>query len=99
MRSIEIEQDNAEHEVLECLIESDLLEGAALGIAKQVLSKGRESLSEKQEYVFQRFVADKYFKLECSRCHIPMPTSEVLIALMEDDGLCGWCRHMREKYY
>jgi hypothetical protein len=99
MRSIEIEQESAEGEVLEYLIAYDLLEGPALGIAKQVLSKGTESLTEKQEYIYQRFVADKYFSLECDRCSTPMPTCEVVYALTEGDDLCAWCRHMKAKYY
>lgn len=89
---------NAQHEILEVITESGCLEGAAHGIALQVLKSGRDSLSSKQEYVFQKFVAEKYFDLDCSRCHIPMPTCEIAYALSEDDGLCSWCRKMESNY-
>src|SRR5437016_692234 len=90
-----IMEENAECEVLEYLSQNGYLEGAVHGIALQVIDKGRDSLSPKQEAVFQTFVADKFFNLECSRCHIPMPTCEVVYALVEDDELCSWCRKMQ----
>src|SRR5579884_2913737 len=97
MRSIEILQENDEHEVLKYLTEFGHLEGAAHGIALQVLARGRESLTEKQEYVFQRFVADKFFRLECALCHGRMPTCEVVYALGMANGMCSWCSNMVSK--
>jgi hypothetical protein len=89
-----IMEENAEVEVLEYLTENGYLEGAAHGIALQVIGKGRSSLSPKQEAVFQRYVVDEYFNLECARCHIPMPTCEIVYALASGDGLCSWCNKM-----
>ena len=91
MRAIEMQQENDETEVLELPIESDELDGPAKGIARQVLEKGEDSLSEKQKYVFDRFVRAKWFRLECSRCHIPMPTNEVVYCLRSWDFRCGGC--------
>src|SRR5260370_16041862 len=100
MRSIEIQQENAESEILEFLAENEgYLEGPSQGIARQAVSKGMESLTRKQQYIFDRFIAGKFFHLECSRCHIPMPSSEVIPSLMEQDNLCAWCRNVKEKYY
>lgn len=90
----EIFETNAEHEILKYLTENGYLEGAAHGVALQVIDKGRDSLKGGQVGVFENFVAEKYFDLECSRCHDQMPTSEVVYALMEEDGLCSWCRKM-----
>ncbi len=99
MRSIEILDEIAEQKILELLVEDKVLEGPALGIARQVLSRGRESLTERQEHVFQRFVVDQYINPLCRRCQSRLTTSEALNALMEADDLCGWCSHMRDKYY
>lgn len=99
MRSIEIEQEGDEYEIVKLLCErDDLLQGASLGVAKQVVSKGRESLSRRQQYVFQRYIADEYFKMKCGNCGVGMPTSDVVIALMEGDDWCGDCQHMWEVY-
>src|SRR5947209_7096816 len=68
--------------------------GAAHGIALQVIDKGRGSLKGGQVDVFEKFVVEKYFNLECRRCHAEMPTSEILAALAEEDELCSWCRKM-----
>ncbi len=37
-----------------------LLTGAALGITKQVIERGLDSLSEKQRFVFNKYVLDKH---------------------------------------
>lgn len=90
MRAIEIQQESDEAEVLELLIESDDLDGPAKGITKRVLAEGYESLSERQIYVFDRYVRP-YFHLECDRCGIPMPTNEVVYCLRSGDSRCGFC--------
>ncbi|SRR5579871_5069497 len=94
MDSDEILEGMAEREILEYLTEHGYLEGAAHGIALQVIDKGRASLRGGQADVFQKFVAEKYLNLECGRCHAEMPTSEILAALIEEDDLCSWCRKM-----
>jgi hypothetical protein len=90
----EILEDMAEREILQYLTEYGYLQGPAHGIALQVIDKGRGSLRGGQVDVFEKFVADKYFNIECRRCHIEMPTSEILAALVEEDDLCSWCRKM-----
>ncbi len=90
-----MQQESDEREILEFLTSSETLSGAAHGIALQVIDKGQESLSAKQAEVFQKIIKP-YFELECSRCKIQMPGSEIAFALSEEDGLCSWCRKMSE---
>lgn len=78
------------------LIDGDHLEGAALGITKLVISKGEDSLSEKQKHVFRSQVMNEYVVDECKRCSNDIPWSEMMEA--HDNGnLCGWCAHMSAK--
>ena len=84
---------------LELLIscgEADL-DTAALGITKAVISKGVDSLSEKQRYVFETFVLKKYSKKYCSRCSSEIPWCEMYPAVFEEGGMCGYCHHQWEK--
>ncbi len=87
-----MEQDHAQQEILKVLVEQGALKDPALGIAKQVLDKGVDSLSGKQQYVYDTIIA-KRFKMECSLCHEDMETNDIPFALMEGDRLCGHCRH------
>jgi len=62
------------------------------GIAKQVLDKGFESLSEKQKFIFEKAI-NYYVYDECSRCATPIPWVEMLAA--EDNvGLYSWCQNV-----
>ena len=88
------EEEYSERELLRFLTDGGYLDGPAKGIALQVIDKGRESLKCGQVAVFEKYVKEEYFNLECSRCGCPIPTSEVIFALMEEDGLCSWCRKM-----
>jgi hypothetical protein len=94
MDSDGIMEGMAEREILQYLTQYGHLEGAAHGIALQVIDKGRESLKGGQVEVFEKFVVEEYFNLECRRCHDEIPTSEILAALIEEDDLCSWCRKM-----
>jgi hypothetical protein len=78
------------------LLEAEALEGAAKGITKKVVADGRESLSEKQEFVFKTQVLDEYLTRECSRCGSDIPWSE-MYAAYDNGSLCGWCWHMVTK--
>jgi hypothetical protein len=50
---------------LKQIIESDILDDLALGITKQILGKGFDSLSEKQAFVFERDVLKPYTRKSC----------------------------------
>ena len=77
------------------LISSCRLEGKEAGIAKLVLGKGYDNLSEKQKFVFDRSIQRNTIE-RCQRCDIEIPWYEMLLAL-ENGGYCGYCQHMMEK--
>jgi hypothetical protein len=85
----------AEREVLEFLTEFGYLTGAAHGITRQVIAKGKRSLWPTQVDVFQKLVQDKFLQIECTRCGNTVPTSEIVYAL-DNGGLCSWCEKMAE---
>lgn len=72
------------------------LEGAALGITKLVIDKGKGALSPKQAHVFKAEVLDLYTVAECGRCSGEVPWCEMMEA-SDNGGFCGWCAHMSSK--
>ena len=88
--------DDGFDEFLQKVIDMEHLEDAALGITKQVIGKGMESLSEKQKHVFQIHVLDVFTIPECSRGGCDIPWSEMYDAAT-DHGMCSWCWHMSQK--
>jgi hypothetical protein len=87
------ENESTVQEILSYLLETDRLDGAARGIALQVIHMGLGSMSERQRIVFDRYIGD-YLIFECSRCHLSFPAGEVVDAVAEGDGLCSWCKKM-----
>jgi len=81
---------------LQEIVDSEGIEGAALGITKVVIEKGQEALSKKQAYVFQAAVLDEYTVGECKRCSGDIPWCEMMEAY-DNGGFCGWCAHMMDK--
>lgn len=79
------------------LLQGNYIEGpAVVGIAKQIVSKGVESLSDPQINTFIDFGLSKgNFVKYCDRCAEDIPWSEMLSAL--DDHYCAYCRHLIEK--
>ena len=59
------------------LIKSGRLDEKQGGIAKRMLDKGYDSLSDKQKYVFDKAIEENSVK-ECKRCAIDIPWSEML---------------------
>jgi len=78
------------------LIDQNQLEGSALGIAKQFLGKGEESLSKDQRRVFQRDVIDQFVTKECTLCGSDIPWEEMIFAY-SNGGLCGSCYYVSNK--
>ena len=65
------------------------------GIAKLVIDKGFEFLTEKQKFVFEESI-NQYVYDECSRCGEEIPWCEMSAA--EDNGnLCSWCQQVGSK--
>lgn len=77
------------------LINSGRLEEKEAGIAKRMLDKGYDSLSEKQRYVFDKAIENNSVK-ECKRCGCDIPWCEMLEAL-DNGGFCNYCQQMMEK--
>lgn len=88
--------DDGFKEFLQQVVDHGGLEGAALGIAKLVIDKGEQALSEKQQYVFKTQVLDEFTVSACERCSSPIPWSEMYDAATEH-GLCNYCWHMTGK--
>ena len=62
------------------------------GIAKLVIDKGFDSLSDKQKFVFEEAISH-YVYDECSRCGLEIPWIEMSAA--EDNGrMCSWCQQL-----
>lgn len=62
------------------------------GIAKLVIDKGFEALSEKQKFVFENSISH-YVYDECSRCGLEIPWVE-MSAAEDNGGMCSWCQQL-----
>ena len=80
---------------VEDLINSGRIEGKEAGIAKLMLDKGYDALSDKQMYVFDKMIKENSVA-ECGRCGCDIPWCEMLEAL-DNGGYCNYCQHMMEK--
>lgn len=80
---------------VEELIDSNRLEGMEAGIAKLMLDKGYDSLSEKQRYIFDKSIENHTID-EYQRCGVDIPWCEMLETFV-NGGYCGYCQHMMEK--
>ncbi len=77
------------------LINTNRIESKEAGIAKLMLDKGYDKLSDKQKYVFDKMI-NNYTIAECKRCGSDIPLCEMLDAL-DNGGYCNYCQHMMEK--
>lgn len=77
------------------LIHSGRLNDKEAGIAKRMLDKGYDTLSEKQKFVFDKAIENNTVN-ECQRCAIDIPWCEMLEAL-DNGGFCNYCHHMMGK--
>ena len=80
---------------LEDLIKSGRLDDKEAVIAKRMLDKGYDNLSDKQKYVFNKMIRNNSVE-ECQRCACDIPWSEMLEAL-DNGGYCNYCQHKMEK--
>jgi hypothetical protein len=72
---------------LELLIRNEDLTGNALGVARQVVGKGEDSLTLDQKRVFERDVI-RVFGRPCEGCDCDIPWDEKYDAYHERDGFC-----------
>lgn len=71
----------------------------ARGIARNIIEKGVEGLSDNQWHVFLKHgVGEINYVEECARCHMEIPWEEMLGAVwIFEDDLCSYCHHKEEK--
>ena len=81
--------------LLERLLEAEVIEdGPARGIARLVVDRGVESLSEKQSYVFRKHVQEPFCQPECDRCGERIPVAEAWDVEHGDTAsMCSGCKH------
>lgn len=77
------------------IVDSGRIEGVELGVAKQVIGQGRDSLSDKQRSIFDQVLGANTTKM-CSRCESGIPWSEMLESL-DNGGMCSYCAHQMQK--
>jgi hypothetical protein len=85
-------------EFMEELIKRDELIDPAAGIAKQVIAKGVNSLSDKQKVVIEKVVDIYKRKNKCEICvdgNISCLSDYIYI---NENGLCPMCEYDREKF-
>jgi len=93
------EEDENRNNALEALIECDLVEGAALGIAKKVIGENSlDGLSDKQKFVYQNVIAPQLeIACETEDCGGMISSHEVADAIRNresgEDVLCVDCQY------
>ncbi len=80
---------------LKQLIADGTLDGAGLGITKQFIDRGWDSLSDKQKFVFVRDVIEPN-TINCKFRDCEIPWGEMYEA-STTDGYCSSCRHDLQK--
>jgi hypothetical protein len=78
----------ARNDALRQLIELGRIDGAAAGIARQIIAEGLGSLSERQAFVFRQIAIDHLLK-EFPTCGEEIPLDELSRFALE--GLCCRC--------
>ena len=81
---------------LRVLVERGELEGAALGVTKQTIARGVESLSAAQRVVLEKHVIRKHAIEYCERGSESIPWSQMADAL-DNGGYCGYCANTMAK--
>ena len=90
MEDYELTEERERQAFVQELIDRDMLEGAAQGVAKKYVADGYGALSDKQRHVLDTHVIEAHMVRECSLCHESIPWSEQSAAL-DNGGECGHC--------
>lgn len=94
--------DNEENhdliDFLKQLIETDEISGAASGIAKQVIDKGVDSMTEKQKSVIDNLVESYRKNNECEQCSNGNVSNLTDYLFIAENGLCPMCEYDRQKF-
>jgi hypothetical protein len=81
------------------LIDSEVLDDAALGITKQIINKGFDSLTPKQDVVFDKNVLKPYTRKYCKGLNNDYkncqggPRWEEMYDVVFEDSFCSFCQH------
>jgi DNA-directed RNA polymerase subunit RPC12/RpoP len=95
MEDYELAEEQERQEFVRVLLDRDMLQGSAAGIARQYVDRGDRSLSERQRAVLDDAIEEHRVQA-CARCGSDVPWSEQIEAL--DNGrMCGYCVHMADK--
>lgn len=93
------QDDENRNNAIEALIECDMLEGAALGIAKKVVAENSlDGLSDKQKFVYENNIASQ-FEIACEGegCGNMISMDEVADAIRNqhsgEDVFCVDCQY------
>ncbi len=89
-------EENAMKEYLQYLVDSGNLEGAAKGVALQVIDQGLGSLIGKQVAVFKLQIEDAFLKRTCKTCGADVALAD--LDGYDDGGRCGDCRNSFESF-
>ena len=99
-KMLEKEHNSDLEDFLKELIDREEIQDVALGIAKQVLHKGVESMSEKQETVINNFINYYRKNIECAKCangNVANLTDYIFIK-ENSHGLCPMCEYDRGQF-
>lgn len=80
------------------LLKRDFLTGAIEGIAKQIIGKGEDSMTSRQQEVVSSFIQTYEKKNQCDRCGNGNVTCLTDIIYIADNGLCPMCDYDKEKF-
>ncbi len=96
MDDYELAEERERQSFVEVLIRRDVLDGAALGVARQYVDRGERSLTDRQRDVLETHVFGEHLVKQCSSCSQDVPLSEQAEAL-DNGGMCGYCVHRWNK--
>jgi len=92
MNAINYSGDQFNEFINELISQNRFNDNKEIGIAKLVIDKGYEALTEKQKFVFENSLSHYVYE-ECTRCGLEIPWSE-MSATEHNGGMCSWCEQM-----
>ena len=84
-------EESDEIEAVKALVEYELLDGVALDTCCKLVKFGFANLTDDQREIYESQIAPK-LRIECGNHGELIPINEVADAILEDDGLCAYCR-------
>ena len=81
---------------LQELLYDAYLEDTHAGIARQLIAKGENSLSSRQQMVLEVYILSEFYGHTCSRCQ-RQPEWEDMYEVAFGEGSCGRCLHEMSK--